>query len=75
LGSNLHSDESADHGGDGSDEESESGVREPHKLSSLIRGPGHIDGAYKDDTEDGAEDKEVSVFFFEESDGTLENKV
>jgi hypothetical protein len=75
LGSNLHSDESADHGGDGSDEESESGVREPHKLSSLIRGPRHIDGAYKDDTEDGAEDKEVSVFFFEESDGTLENKV
>jgi hypothetical protein len=73
LSGDLHSDESTDHGGNGSNDESEGGEREPHNLSSLVGSPGHVDGTHEDDTEDGAENSEVSVFFFQESVGTILN--
>jgi hypothetical protein len=73
FGSDFHSNESAEHGSDASNDESKSGVREPHGLSSLIRSPGHVNGAHKDDTENGAENSEVSVFLFNESVSTILN--
>jgi len=63
VGGNLHSDESADHGGNGSDEEGEGGVREPHNFSSFVGFPRHVDGTDEDDSKDGAENSEVGVFF------------
>lgn len=33
--------------------------------------PGHVDGAEDDGGEEGAEDGESAVLFFEEGDGTL----
>jgi hypothetical protein len=74
VSGDLHSDESADHGGDGSNEESEGGEGEPVDLSSFVGSPGHVDGTDEDDSEDGAENGEVSVFLNEESVGTLRNK-
>jgi len=73
FGSDLHSNESAEHGSDASNDESKSGVREPHGLSSFIRSPRHVNGAHKDDTEDGAENSEISVFFYHESVSTILN--
>jgi hypothetical protein len=77
VGSNLHSDKSASHGGDGTNNEGESSERERDLVFGLVRHPGHVDGAYEDDGEDGAEDSEVGVFLLQESDGTLrkENKI
>jgi hypothetical protein len=46
FGSDFHSNESAEHGSDASNDKSKSGVREPHGLSSLIRSPGHVDSAH-----------------------------
>jgi len=63
VGSNLHSDESTDHGGEGSDEEGGGGVREPVELSGFVSFPGHVDGTDEDDSKDGAENGEVGVFF------------
>jgi len=63
VSSNLHSDESADHGGNGTNEEGDGGVREPANLTGFVGSPGHVDGADEDDSEDGAENGEVSVFF------------
>lgn len=71
VGSNLHSDKSASHGGDGTNNEGESSERERDLVFGLVRHPGHVDGAYEDDGEDGAEDSEVGVFLLQESDGTL----
>jgi len=71
VGSNLHSDESAEHGGDGTNNEGESSERERDLVLGLVGHPRHIDGAYEDDGEDGAENGEVSVFFPQESDSTL----
>jgi len=73
VSGNLHSDESTDHRGDGSNEESEGGEGEPVDLSGFVGSPGHVDGTYEDDSEDGAENGEVSVFFDEESVGTILN--
>jgi len=70
-GSDLHSDETASHGGDRSDEEGEGGVREPHNFSSFVSFPGHVDGADEDDSEDGAEDGQVGVFLDQESVGAI----
>jgi len=70
-GGDLHSDETASHGGDGSDEEGKGGVREPHHFSSFVGFPGHVDGADEDDSEDGAENGEVGVFLDQESVGAI----
>lgn len=71
IGSNLHSDKSADHGSDSTNNEGESCKGERDLVFGLVRHPGHIDGAYEDDGEDGAEDSEVGVFLLQESDGSL----
>ena len=65
-GSDLHADVSTEHGGGGTNEESDGGVGE------LGFGrPGGVDGAEDDDREDSAEDGKSDVLFSEESDGTL----
>lgn len=73
VSGDLHSDESADHGGDSSNEECEGGEREPVDLSGFVGHPGHVDGTDENNSEDGAENGEVSVFFDEESVGTILN--
>ena len=65
-GGNHHADVTTEHGGASADEEGDGSVGELG-----VGGPGHVDGAKHEDSEEGNEDSEGEVFFFEESDGTL----
>ena len=62
VGSDSHANEASSHGGDGTDEEGDSGVHGEAGLSV----EGLVDGANEEDSEEEAEDGEVSVFLLDE---------
>ena len=72
-GSNDHADVATKHGGAGTDEEGEHGEGEFVLVNILV--PWHVDGTEDNDGEERAEDGQCCVFFFEESDGTLEKLI
>jgi len=67
LGSNLHTDETGEHGGSSSDNEGKGGVGEGEV--SLL--PWLVNGAEEDNGEDEAENAQVGVFLAEEGLGAL----
>lgn len=72
-GSNDHADVATKHGGAGTDEEGEHGEGEFVLVNILV--PWHVDGTEDNDGEERAEDGQCCVFFFEESDGSLEKLI
>ena len=67
LGGNSHANVSAKHGGESSNEEGDSGVR--NWLSTV--GPWHVDGTQDDDGESSESEGKSSVLFSQESNSTL----
>ena len=65
-GGNDHADVAAKHASAGSNDESEHGVGE--RVGTV---PGHVDSAENNHSEEGAENAQSSVLFFQESDSTL----